>query len=135
MSGLLVRKGFSCHLLAPDDLPKFTELSVGSLIQRLAVPFPPPFSVLTQQLQCMFESVVERKGPGSECVSEGASEGERERGTCCVVEVHERVIVAKEAADRVVLQWVSDPVSDMVADAILAADAMGRGWKKEHPAR
>ena len=24
---------------------------------------------------------------------------------------------------------------DMVADAILAADAMGRGWKKEHPAR
>ena len=68
----------------------------------------------------MFESVVERKGPGSECVSEGASEGERERGTCCVVEVHERVIVAKEAADRVVLQWVSDPVSDMVADAIVA---------------
>lgn len=41
------------------------------------------------------------------------------------------MIVAQEAADRVVLQWVGDPVSDMVADAvvalILSIEPEGRG--------
>lgn len=66
VSGLLVRKGFTYHLLSPSDLPSFTELRVGSLVQRLAVPFHTPFAVLRQQLECMFEAVEPRRGPEAE---------------------------------------------------------------------
>ncbi|KAI5073207.1 hypothetical protein GOP47_0011220 [Adiantum capillus-veneris] len=103
VSGLLVRKGFTYQLMSPEDLHVYTQLTTGSVMQRQSVPYKGAFIVLKHRLQQMFEKVVML--PEAEFPS---------------LNVHDKVTVGQEGADFVVLQWVSDPVSDMVADSIVA---------------
>ncbi|KAL2644670.1 hypothetical protein R1flu_012257 [Riccia fluitans] len=103
VSGLLVRKGFSYQLMAPDDLASYTQLSTGSVMQRQSVPYKGAFTVLRHRLQQMYEGV--------ETVA---------KADLATLRVHEKVTVIQEGVDYIVLTWVSDPVSDMVADSIVA---------------
>eukprot|EP00249_Psilotum_nudum_P009410 c21918_g1_i1 orf=281-2344(+) len=102
VSGLLVRKGFTYQLMAPEDLHVFTQLSTGSVMQRQSVPYKGAFAVLTYRLQQMYEKV--------EVVPKAENPS---------LKVHDKVTVIQEGTDYVVLQWVSDPISDMVADSIV----------------
>ncbi|XP_024376319.1 cleavage and polyadenylation specificity factor subunit 3-I isoform X2 [Physcomitrium patens] len=103
VSGLLVRKGFTYQLMAPDDLHSFTQLSTGSVMQRQSVPYKGTFTVLRHRLQQMYEQV--------EVVTKADSP---------TLKVHGNLTVTHEGADYVILQWVSDPISDMVADSVVA---------------
>jgi cleavage and polyadenylation specificity factor subunit 3 len=103
VSGLLVRKGFTYQLMGPDDLHSFTQLSTGSVMQRQSVAYKGTFTVLRHRLQQMYEQV--------EAVAKADSPS---------VKVHGNLTVSHEGADYVVLQWVSDPISDMVADSVVA---------------
>ncbi|KAG0574399.1 hypothetical protein KC19_VG259800 [Ceratodon purpureus] len=103
VSGLLVRKGFTYQLMAPDDLHSFTQLSTGSVMQRQSVPYKGTFTVLRHRLQQMYEQV--------EAVAKADSP---------TLKVHGNLMVSHEGADYVILQWVSDPISDMVADSVVA---------------
>lgn len=103
VSGLLVRKGFTYQLMAPDDLHSFTQLSTGSVMQRQSVPYKGTFTVLRLRLQQMYEQV--------EAVAKADSP---------TLKVHGNLTVTHEGADYVILQWVSDPISDMVADSVVA---------------
>ncbi|CAI7931300.1 unnamed protein product [Closterium sp. NIES-54] len=103
ISGLLVRKGFNYQLLDPQDLPSYTSLGLGTVVQRQSVPFIGPFEPIIRRLEMLFDSVVLIKDAGVPAV-----------------QVHEKVIVAREGEDRVVLQWASEPVGDMLADSIVA---------------
>jgi cleavage and polyadenylation specificity factor subunit 3 len=102
VSGLLVRKGFMYQLMAPEDLHSFTQLSTGSVMQRQSVPYKGAFTVLKHRLQQMYEGV------------------EVTKAETPTLKVHRNLTVTQEGSDYVVLQWVSDPVSDMVADSVVS---------------
>ncbi|GJP42457.1 hypothetical protein CLOM_g2018 [Closterium sp. NIES-68] len=103
ISGLLVRKGFNYQLLDPRDLPSYTSLALGRVVQRQSIPYIGPFEPIIRRLEMLFDSVVIIKD-----------------ADVPAVHVHEKVIVAREGDDRVVLQWVSEPMGDMLADSIVA---------------
>jgi cleavage and polyadenylation specificity factor subunit 3 len=102
VSGLLVRKGFTYQLMAPDDLHSFTQHSTGSVMQRQSVPYKGTFTVLRHRLQQMYEQV--------EAVAKADSP---------TLKVHGNLTVTQEGADYVILQWVSEPISDMIADSVV----------------
>ncbi|KAI3950699.1 hypothetical protein MKX01_030279 [Papaver californicum] len=105
VSGLLVKKGFTYQIMAPDDLHVFSQLSTANIIQRISIPYSGAFGVIKHRLKQIYESV--ESSPDEE--SEGPS-----------LLVHERVTVKQESEKHVSLQWTSDPVSDMVSDSIVA---------------
>lgn len=112
VSGLLVRKGFTYQLLAPEDLPVYTQLASGVVEQRQVVPYAGSFAVLQHRLEQMYEQVEllpPEQGP------EGSAQS-----SLPTLKVHDWVTVSQESADHVMLQWRSDPVSDMVADSVIA---------------
>eukprot|EP00252_Welwitschia_mirabilis_P019233 TRINITY_DN4396_c0_g1_i3.p1 TRINITY_DN4396_c0_g1~~TRINITY_DN4396_c0_g1_i3.p1 ORF type:complete len:579 (-),score=113.63 TRINITY_DN4396_c0_g1_i3:183-1919(-) len=101
VSGVLVRKGFTYQIMAPEDLHIFTQLSTGAVTQRLSIPYKGSFSVLRHRLRQIYESV------------------EHLNDEVPTLNVHGKVMVKQEGADYVVLQWDSDPISDMVSDSII----------------
>ncbi|CAI5473589.1 unnamed protein product, partial [Closterium sp. Yama58-4] len=76
---------------------------VGRIAEKGGVMAPGPFEPVIRRLEMLFDSVVLIKDAGVPAV-----------------QVHEKVIVAREGEDRVVLQWASEPVGDMLADSIVA---------------
>lgn len=105
VSGLLVKKGFTYQIMAPDDLRVFSQLSTANITQRITVPYSGVFEVIKYRLRQIYESV---ESPPVE---------ETEVPTLIV---HDRVTVRCESDTYVVMQWPSDPISDMVSDSIVA---------------
>ncbi|KAI3976586.1 hypothetical protein MKX01_008444 [Papaver californicum] len=93
VSGLLVKKGFTYQIMAPDDL------------HRISVPYSGAFGVIKHRLKQIYESV--ESSPDEE--SEGPN-----------LLVHERFTVKQESEKHVSVQWTSNPISDMVSDSIVA---------------
>ncbi|XP_010275194.1 PREDICTED: cleavage and polyadenylation specificity factor subunit 3-I [Nelumbo nucifera] len=105
VSGILVKKGFTYQIMAPEDLHVFSQLSTANITQRISVPYSGAFGVIKHRLKQIYESV--------ESLPEEESEGPS-------LLVHERVTVKQESEKNVSLQWSSDPISDMVSDSIIA---------------
>ncbi|KAF8380833.1 hypothetical protein HHK36_028327 [Tetracentron sinense] len=103
--GLLVKKGFTYQIMAPDDLHVFSQLSTTNIIQRITIPYSGAFGVIKHRLKQIYESV--------ESTVDEESEGPTLR-------VHERVTVKQESEKHISLHWASDPISDMVSDSIVA---------------
>ncbi|KAJ7513324.1 hypothetical protein O6H91_24G000800 [Diphasiastrum complanatum] len=103
VSGMLVKKGFTYQLMTADDLHVYTQLSRGNVMQRQSVPYKGAFTVLRHRLQQMYEGVepvLKAEFPS--------------------LKVHDKVTVIHEGTDYVLLQWISDPVGDMIADSMIA---------------
>ncbi|KAH7532343.1 cleavage and polyadenylation specificity factor subunit 3-I [Ziziphus jujuba] len=105
VSGLLVKKGFSYQIMAPDDLHVFSQLSTANITQRITIPYHTAFSVIKQRLKQIYESV--------------ESSADEESGVP-TVRVHDQVTVKHESDSHISLHWTSDPISDMVSDSIVA---------------
>ncbi|KAF9603875.1 hypothetical protein IFM89_038133 [Coptis chinensis] len=105
VSGLLVKKGFTYQIMAPEDLPVFSQLSTANVTQRISVPYSGAFSVIKHRLKQIYESV------------ESSPVGESEGPTLMV---HERVTVKQESEKHISILWNSDPISDMISDSIIA---------------
>lgn len=106
VSGLLVKKGFTYQIMAPDDLHIFSQLSTTNITQRITIPYSGAFSVLNHRLKQIYESV--------------ESSMDEESGTP-TLQVHDRVTVKQDSEKQhISLHWISDPVSDMVSDSIVA---------------
>ena len=50
VSGILVKRNFNYHIMAPSDLPEYTDLSVGTVTQRLSIAYQAPLSLLMHYL-------------------------------------------------------------------------------------
>eukprot|EP00850_Spirogloea_muscicola_P017229 SM000146S00949 [mRNA] locus=s146:90575:95748:+ [translate_table: standard] len=103
ISGLLVKKGFSYQIMAPEDLQTYTQLSTGRVTQRQSVPYSGSFTVLKYRLQQMFEGVEEVA-----------------KAELPTIQVLDNVTVAHASSENVILNWESDPTSDMIADSVVA---------------
>jgi len=101
VSGILIKRNFNYHIVSPNDLPKYSDLTMSTVTQRQSIYFSGSFDLL----RFMVTQV----------------SGEVE-----VVEEN-RVLRAFKAVDLVVerrmvtLEWVASPVNDMYADAVLCA--------------
>ncbi|XP_006650916.3 cleavage and polyadenylation specificity factor subunit 3-I [Oryza brachyantha] len=104
VSGLLVKKGFTYQIMAPEDLRVYTQLSTANITQRIAVPYSGSFEVIKYRLKQIYESV----------------ESSTEESDVPSLIVHERVTIRLESESYVTLQWSSDPISDMVSDSVVA---------------
>lgn len=105
VSGLLVRKGFSYQIIAPDDLHVFSQLSTANVTQRITIPYSGAFGVIKHRLKQIYESV--------------ESSTDDESGVPSL-RVHEQVTVKQESENHLSLHWTADPISDMVSDSIVA---------------
>ncbi|KAM0891664.1 hypothetical protein ACQ4PT_026240 [Festuca glaucescens] len=104
VSGLLVKKGFTYQIMAPEDLRVYTQLSTANITQRIAVPYSGSFEVIKYRLKQIYESV----------------EPSTEEPDVPALIVHERVTIRLDSDSYVTLQWSSDPISDMVSDSVVA---------------
>uniref|UniRef100_A0A0D9W1I5 Metallo-beta-lactamase domain-containing protein n=1 Tax=Leersia perrieri TaxID=77586 RepID=A0A0D9W1I5_9ORYZ len=119
VSGLLVKKGFTYQIMAPEDLRVYTQLSTANITQRIAVPYSGSFEVIKYRLKQIYESV----------------ESLTEESDVPTLIVHERVTIRLESESYVTLQWSSDPISDMVSDSVVAMVLnIGREGPKVVPA-
>ncbi|KAJ0077816.1 hypothetical protein Patl1_36706 [Pistacia atlantica] len=57
VSGILVKKGFTYQIMAPDDLHIFSQLSTANITQRITIPYSDAFGVVKFQLEQIYESV------------------------------------------------------------------------------
>ena len=105
VSGVLVKRNFNYHLLAPKDLTKYTDMTTSTVTQRQSVYFSCPFSLLY--------FMVSQLGGSVEVLEEAAAAKKVIRAFGAVDVVYERRMVT--------LEWVASPVNDMYADAILCA--------------
>ncbi|KMZ75797.1 Cleavage and polyadenylation specificity factor subunit 3-I [Zostera marina] len=105
VSGVLVKKGFSYQIMAPEDLHVYSQLSTSIIIQRITVPYSGLFDVVTYRLKQIFESVE----PSSSFDAPGPT-----------VVVHKLVTVKRGSEKYLILQWNSDPLSDMISDSIVS---------------
>ncbi|XP_057501804.1 cleavage and polyadenylation specificity factor subunit 3-I [Actinidia eriantha] len=105
ISGLLVKKGFTYQIMAPDDLHVFSQLSTTNVIQRISIPYSGAFGVIKHRLKQIYESV--------------ESSVDEESGVP-TLRVHDRVTVKQESEKHISVHWNADPISDMVSDSIVA---------------
>ena len=109
LQGLFVTENFVHHVIAAEDIPTYTRLSINQIKQKLHVPYQNKYETLKLFIGEIFDlSFVPQKtknGSGKE-------------------EVMPKIIVSKcvtlthSPPDRVLLEWDASPVNDMIADAV-----------------
>lgn len=100
LSGILVKRNFSYHLLAPTDLNKYTDMVMSTVAQRLTVPFEGSFDQMIQALQGYEYKIID----------------ENSLQFCGPIKVS--LIDQKKF---VMLEWISSPECDTYADLLIAS--------------
>ncbi|CAH0695595.1 unnamed protein product [Spodoptera exigua] len=99
LQGILVKRNFNYHILAPSDLNKYTELTQSEVTQRQSIHYSGSLGLLRH--------VVMQLAGAIDFLSET-----RWRVYSCVDLTLEN--------NMITLEWVAQPVSDMFADALVA---------------
>ena len=96
VAGVLIKKNFKCQLVAPQELPKFTQLATSRVSQRIGATYTAGFTLLQYLLTCMFGGVEEgeKEGEGKEGEKEGRKEVLKVLDTVTVL--HEPPLVVLE---------------------------------------
>ena len=102
LSGVLVKRNFSYHLLAPTDLSKYTDMVMSTVSQRLSVNFKGTFQDLFNTLSHLDCEIMESKG-----------------GTKFLRIFKKITLNLNTTNNFVTLDWIASPVCDMYADTII----------------
>jgi len=105
VSGILVKRNFNYHVLAPGDLPKYTDLTMSTVTQRQSIFYSGSLQVLQYILQ---------HTAGEVEIVEG--DGEKKQ----VIRAFGAIDIIYEPR-LVTLEWIASPCNDMFADAVLSA--------------
>jgi cleavage and polyadenylation specificity factor subunit 3 len=130
LRGLLVKRGGTHKIMHHDDLPRFTKLHPGTVVQRQAIALHRPFSEVRLALELMFEGV---QGTGDLGAVSATSSGQLLRIGGAVTVAYERLEgEEKEKKEenkkaRVVLEWTGGSDADMIADAVVAVVLQAAG--------
>ncbi|XP_066917149.1 cleavage and polyadenylation specificity factor subunit 3-like [Clytia hemisphaerica] len=102
VSGVLLKRGFNYHVMAPSDLPNYTELAISSIKQRQIIDYHASFTQLTTALK-NFSGKVET------FLHQGKP----------AIRLFDGIISIFQERNAVVLEWASNPTNDMFADAVV----------------
>ncbi|KAG5321931.1 CPSF3 factor, partial [Pseudoatta argentina] len=100
LSGVLVKRNFNYHMLAPCDMSKYTDMSMSQVIQRQSVYFSASLPVLKHlltQIAGHLEVVDDKK-----------------------LRIFKNVDVTIDGK-IITMEWIATPVNDMYADSVLTA--------------
>ncbi|EDV28608.1 uncharacterized protein TRIADDRAFT_19764 [Trichoplax adhaerens] len=101
LSGVLIKRGFSYHIVDPSDLSAYTNLKTSTVMQRQILPFSLPFNVLhtalTQLTPNVKQFAIQNKS---------------------ALKVFDSVVIAEED-NAVVVEWTASNGDDMYADAVV----------------
>nr|CAD7194532.1 unnamed protein product [Timema douglasi] len=100
LSGILVKRNFNYHMLAPTDLSKYTDMSMSQVVQRQSIHYSGSIQVLRYlltQVAGALEALEEKKFRAFQNID---------------ISLENKIVT---------LEWVATPVNDMYADAVLAA--------------
>ncbi|CAF3130310.1 unnamed protein product [Rotaria socialis] len=101
LSGILVRRNFKLHMMAPEDLQNYTSLARSTVTQHLGIPFtaaPRSLVLNLSQVAGELEQVGDKQKPG--------------------IRVFGAINIFLENR-MLVLEWESSPVNDVYADAVV----------------
>ncbi|KAL3156673.1 hypothetical protein ABBQ38_000954 [Trebouxia sp. C0009 RCD-2024] len=131
LQGLLVRHGAQDSLMHPSDLPHFTKLHPGRVLQRQLLALQKPFSEVRLALEVMFEGT-----KGDTDLGQVIARTPQEAGITQSLKVGNAVTVSYKAEEgpqpaHVVLEWEGGSTSDMVADAVIAIILQSAGEPSE----
>ncbi|XP_033097571.1 cleavage and polyadenylation specificity factor subunit 3-like [Anneissia japonica] len=104
LSGILLKRNFNYHIIAPSDLSDYTDLAVSTVTQRQSISYNAPLSVLTHylaQLSSDLQYIDAIDKPGLRIF--GAIK-----------------IIHEPAHKMVTLEWKANTVNDMYADAVMS---------------
>jgi cleavage and polyadenylation specificity factor subunit 3 len=136
LRGLLVKRGGTHTIMHHDDLPRFTKLHPGTVVQRQAIALHRPFSEVRLALELMFEGV---QGTGDLGAVSATSSGQVLRIGGAVTVAYEQFSNEEESENkkkggdeenkksRVVLEWTGGSEADMIADAVVAVVLQAAG--------
>nr|XP_054757424.1 cleavage and polyadenylation specificity factor subunit 3-like [Lytechinus pictus] len=103
ISGILVKRNFNYHIMAPSDLSEYTDLAVSNVTQRQSIAYHAPLSLLTHyltQLSTDLEYTELNDKPALRIFGE--------------------INIVHDPAARVItLEWVANAENDMYADAVM----------------
>ncbi|KAK3101085.1 hypothetical protein FSP39_000832 [Pinctada imbricata] len=102
VSGILVKRNFNYHIMAPEDLSNYTDLAMSTVTQRLSIGYTGTIPLLRyylNQLSSDVEQVEKTEKP--------------------TIKVFKSITVTIEHS-MAVIEWVANPVTDMYADAVVA---------------
>mmetsp|Transcript_16116 Transcript_16116/g.62848 ORF Transcript_16116/g.62848 Transcript_16116/m.62848 type:complete len:687 (+) Transcript_16116:16-2076(+) len=103
VSGVLVEKDFTYHVIAADELSTYSHLTTSKITQKQKVPFTGSFDLVEKCIREMYEGVKRTKHDDVEALL-----------------VHDSIIVAASHKSYLHLKWSSSPVTDLVADSVLS---------------
>lgn len=103
LSGLLVKRNFTYHLLHPSDLSKYTDLVISTVSQRLCLTFNGTFQHLIHAVSAFDWDVLQGLNN---------SKSLRVFKTVC--------LTLNTTSATVTMEWPASPVNDMYADAVVA---------------
>ena len=105
LQGLLVRKDFDLHMVAPEDLPAYSTMKTTKVSHRQILAYSGSFARLQMELSRAYE-------PGED---ESALVPSEEK-----IEVMGQVSVRMSGDGRLSLEWEASPVCDAIVDHIIA---------------
>lgn len=95
-----MKRNFNYHIMAPSDLPTYTDLAMSTVTQRQSVPYTGTLNQLQYYLNQLSADVETRSGS--------------------LLWVFGGAVSVTLEPRYVVIEWVANPVNDMYADAVLA---------------
>ncbi|KAK7098583.1 cleavage and polyadenylation specificity factor subunit 3-like [Littorina saxatilis] len=101
LSGILVKRNFNFHLMTPKDLHSYTDLAMSTVTQRLSMAYSGTVQLLTFYLSQLAGDVTQSSVGGN-----------------VVLQVFGSVTVTVQPR-MVLVEWVSNPVTDMYADSVV----------------
>lgn len=99
IAGILVKRNFNYHIMAPADLPNYTDLAMSTVMQRLSIAYTGTIPLLHFYLSQLARDIEELPEKRTLKVF-----------GCVTVQVEPRMVI---------VEWNSNPVTDMYADAVV----------------
>ena len=119
LGGLLLKKDFTYTLMAADDLKHSTNLACAALAQRPSFHFAGDLAPLLKALRRLFP--LRPAGGGDGGIDGGGGSGDGGDGSGLRWLVHDEVTLVHEPErEQVALEWAGGPLSDLIADAVVA---------------
>ena len=108
VSGILVKRNFNYHLLNPEDLPKYTDMTISTVTQKQSVYYSGSF----QLLQFLLSQIT------ADCETI-KTEADKNKGVAHIRAFNGALAITCEKR-MVTLEFQSNPINDMLADAVMS---------------
>lgn len=116
VSGILIKRNFNYHIVSPNDITKYTDMTMSTVDQRLSVDYSGTFALLHFMISQLCGDVqLSHLENSSSSNTSGQPQESRK-----VLRAFGEIDIIYDRR-MVVLEWVASPVNDMYADAILCS--------------